>query len=836
MSAQRNGHTGEPLVPAPALLDGLRVLEYGESAASAFAARMLGDLGATVTKLEPPGGSAQRREGYTPPGGDSSALFAYTSAGKRSVTLDDATAEGRETLLRLIADCDVLVDSHRGSHWQELGIDFEALPGSGRCALAVSITPFGRFGPHAEWAANHLTAHHAGGEAYFFHGGIGYDRYPDGPPLRVPASIAELDAGSAAVVGMLGWLAGWPDAEREPTFLDLSWQEAAMSLCRQDIVKWPNDRYLDTRALREVAVLGLVECKDGWAEVLPAQQHMWERFVEASGNPEWATELGETADHRIAHTEELNQLFEPWLRERTRTEIFDALREFDVPGGPVRLMGDLLTCEQLRLREFLQTVSLPDGTTAEVPAQPYIVREARGPAWRPGPANGAAAAATPSAGAHNEEALRNLPAAPAVSAAPSIRATADPQRPLDWLRGTRVLDLTWYQAGPYANMILCAFGAEILKVESHRRIDPFRHSRRHQSVSLADRKTDDWIDKGYRFNEDNMGKRSVAMDISQERGRDFLRRLVADADVLIEGFRPGTIDRLGLGFDRLIEVNPRLVMVSLSANGATPPDGHMSGYAAVFGATSGLSGLSGYDRSVPAEYRGPLDQRVGTAVAMATLAGLHARDRSDSAIHVDVAAQEAGAALVGDQLVEWQLRGCVAEPLGNRHEQLAPHNVYQCLPIEGEQAYLVIAVETDEQWLRLAEHLGDWRLDPRWDARARKAQEQTIDEAIADWTRGRERDELIEELQGLGVAAAPSATARDLYLDEHVRARGLWSGVEHPRMGQLEVIALPWLINGSRITTEAAPTLGQHNEYVYGDLLGVSAEQLSQLVAEGIAH
>ena len=163
MSAPRDGQPGDALVPAPALLDGLHVLEYGESAASAYAARLLGDLGATVTKIEPPGGSELRREGYTAPGSDSSALFAYTSAGKRSVTLDDTSAEGRETLRRLIAGCDVLIDSHRGSHWQELGIDFDALPGSGRCGLAVSITPFGRFGPHAEWAATHLTAHHAGG-------------------------------------------------------------------------------------------------------------------------------------------------------------------------------------------------------------------------------------------------------------------------------------------------------------------------------------------------------------------------------------------------------------------------------------------------------------------------------------------------------------------------------------------------------------------------------------------------------------------------------------------------------------------------------------------------
>ena len=333
-----------------------------------------------------------------------------------------------------------------------------------------------------------------------------------------------------------------------------------------------------------------------------------------------------------------------------------------------------------------------------------------------------------------------------------------------------------------------------------------------------------------------MGKRSVAIDISQDRGRDLVRRLVAEADALIEGFRPGTIERLGLGFDHLLEVNPKLVMVSLSANGATPPDGHMSGYAAVFGATSGLSGLSGYDRSVPAEYRGPLDQRVGTAVAMATLVGLMARDRTDGAVHVDVAAQEVGAALVGDQLLEWQLRGCVDEPLGNHDALHAPHNAYECLPIEREQAWLALAVETDEQWSRLAERIADWRLDPRWDERARKAQEPTIDAAISDWARERERDELVDELQALGVAAAPSTTARDLHEDRHVRERGMWSAVDHAKMGRLEVLALPWLVNGARIALDAAPTLGQDDDFVYGELLGVGAAEQAQLVAEGVAN
>jgi crotonobetainyl-CoA:carnitine CoA-transferase CaiB-like acyl-CoA transferase len=216
--------------------------------------------------------------------------------------------------------------------------------------------------------------------------------------------------------------------------------------------------------------------------------------------------------------------------------------------------------------------------------------------------------------------------------------------------------------------------------------------------------------------------------------------------------------------------------------------------------------------------------------------GLMARDRTDGAVHVDVAAQEVGAALVGDQLIESQLRGCVDEPLGNHHPLHAPHNAYRCQPIDGEQAWLALAVETDEQWARLAEWIDDWRLDPHWDARARKVQESTIDATISEWTQQRERDELIEKLQRLGIAAAPSSTARDLWEDKHVRERGMWSGVDHQKMGHLEVLSLPWMVNGARIALDAAPTLGQDNDYVYRKLLGMNDAEQQELVAQGIAY
>ena len=792
---------GERLSRAPALLAGVTAVEYGGSAALGYAGRLLADLGAAVTKLEPPGGDRTRGEGYAPPGADASALFAYVNAGKRSAVVDDAAPEGRRDLGRLLASAEIVLDGHPASHWRALGLDFGALPGSGRCRLAVSLTPYGRFGERAEWAATHLTAHHGGGEAYAFPGGVGWLRYPGREPVRVPGRVAELDAGAAAALAALAWLAG----DREPAAVELTWQEAAIALSRQDIVKWPNDGFFDTRATRQLPVLGLVECRDGWMEIYPSEQHMWERLVEAVGDPEWARALGATADDRIRHTGELNDLFAVWLGERTKREVFDALREFGVPGGPVRTMREIRESAQLRFRGFFDAVRYPDGEPLAAPGHPYIVREAGGPAWRPGPGG----AAPPRLGADTRAALAACGAASAPPAPPDRGgAGADggppPERPLRWLAGKRVIDLTWYQAGPYACMLLASLGAEVVKVESLRRPDPFRKSRRLKAVMLDELRDGDWVDAGYRFNEVNMGKRSVQVDLSRERGRELVRELAAGADAVVESFRPGVADRLGLGFGRLAEANPRIVMVSLSANGETGPDGHLAGYAAVFGATSGLSGLSGYDRGVPAEYRGPLDQRVGASLATAAIAGLMARDRSGGAIHIDFAAQEAGAVLVGDQLLEWQLRGAVDEPLGNRHPRLAPHNAYGCVH-RGEPAWLALAVEDDAGWRRLAERVADRRLDPSWDRRARKAQEPAIDAALADWARGRERDELAAELQALGVAAGPSMSARDLYEDRHLRRRGMWTRVEHARMGELEVLSMPWLVDGARPALRAAP-------------------------------
>ena len=814
MSERNAPASHEPLqlAEAPPLFAGLVVLEHGESPAVAFATRMLGDLGAEVIKIEGPGGDRTRREGFVPEGSDASGIFAYTNAGKRTVVVDLESDGAAGRLLELIEAADILVDGHAPAQWEALGIDFDALPGRGRCRLAVSITPFGRFGERAEWAANHMTVHHTGGEAYAFPGGISWLIYPDAAPVRVPGRVAELDAGWSAGVAMLGWLS----SERAPSVVELTIQEAAMGLSRQDIVKFPNDGFYDTRATRSTPVLGQVECKDGWMEIYPTEQAQWERLVKALDDPDWAHELGETPDDRIQHTGELNDLFAVWLLQRTKAEIYATLRDAEVPAGPVRTPREVIECAQMRYRGLFRPVNY-GGELRDVPAHPYVITEAAtGSRWRAGPRP-----EVPPAPAGIADDPRERPRGGASLGTPGV----EPGR---WLAGKRVIDLTWYQAGPYCNMILASLGAEVIKVESLARTDPFRRSRRLKSVMLEELKSDNWLNTGYRFNEVNLNKRGAQLDLKSDEGRELLKQLVAQADVVIESFRPGTVERLGIGFDTLREVNPNIVMLSISANGSGGPDGHLSGYAAIFGATSGMGALSGYDAGVPSEYRGPTDQRVGTAAAFATMVGLQARERSGGAVHIDFAASEVGTSLIGDQLLEWQARGCVDEPLGNHHPTHAPHNSYACLAQDGP-GWVVLAAETDEQWARLAQHIGVRKLDPTWDLRARKAHEQDIDAVLAKWAQNRNRDELVRELQSLGIPSSPSMNAQDLYEDQHLRTRGMWTTALHQQMGELEVLSMPWIINGARLEMRAAPIVGQDNDYVHGELLGLPIERREEL-------
>jgi benzylsuccinate CoA-transferase BbsF subunit len=384
------------------------------------------------------------------------------------------------------------------------------------------------------------------------------------------------------------------------------------------------------------------------------------------------------------------------------------------------------------------------------------------------------------------------------------------------LAGVRVLDFTWAIAGPYATLLLALLGAEVVKVESARHLDSAR-----RGFSGIDYGSPDGAPE---FNTINLNKRSLGLDLSEPAGLDLIARLLPRCDVVVDNFRPGVMKRLGLDAVTLLAHHPSLVVASSSGNGSTGPHALYAGLASIFAATGGLSEQTGYPDAPPTLIGESPDFRSGNLLAVAILAALFRRQRTGHGQWIDLASQEVMAALAPDALLAHVLGAPPAGRSGNRDPLMAPHGVYPC---QGTDEWVSVAVATDEEWAALCALIGlDDRAARYPDAAARKAAEDDLDRAVTDWTARRSAREAFLALQGAGVAAAPSMTNADLVADPNLLARGALVEVEHPRVGCQLLPAAPWRLSmAGAAVWRHGPLLGQDNEYVLGDLLGLSAPE-----------
>ncbi|GAA5003849.1 CaiB/BaiF CoA transferase family protein [Streptomyces hyderabadensis] len=390
------------------------------------------------------------------------------------------------------------------------------------------------------------------------------------------------------------------------------------------------------------------------------------------------------------------------------------------------------------------------------------------------------------------------------------------------LQGVRVIDFGWVLAGPYATMLLSYLGAEVIKVESRRRVDEQRIAHR---AGLSEE-----VEASSNFLEVNLGKGSVSLNIATPEGAELARRLVATADVAIENMRPGVMDRLGLGYDALSEVKPDLIMVSISGWGATGPLRDYTAYAPCFSSYSGLAHLTGYADGEPGTGTSSNDARAGTAAAFAILMALNIRERTGEGQYIDLAASLALNALVGDSVLEYAMTGESPARDGNRDRLMAPHNVYRC---KGEDRWISIAVGDDTEWAKLRETMGDppWAADETFaTAAGRRAEEDRLDALLEEWTLQYEPMELTELLQSRGVAAMPSFSAEELFNSPHLVERGAVTEVAHPVLGRRQAVSPPWKLSETPASIRStAPLLGQSNDEVFGRLLGLPAEEIERL-------
>lgn len=400
--------------------------------------------------------------------------------------------------------------------------------------------------------------------------------------------------------------------------------------------------------------------------------------------------------------------------------------------------------------------------------------------------------------------------------------------PLD---GVRVVDFTWAWAGPYATLLLAMLGAEVIKVESQRRLD---HTRLR---SLMTGPTMGGPNQSTVFNDINLNKLSLTLNLTRARAIEIAKRLVKTSDIVIQNMRPGVMERLGLGYEVLREVKPDIIMLSSSAVGATGPEHTYVGYAPTFAAQSGLAYVSGHTDGPPSTLTGAIDTRVGTTSAFAILAALNYRQRTGIGQHIDLSSVEAVSCLAGDMLMDYTMNGRVRERDGNSDEVMAPHGCYPC---QGEDHWVTIAVSGEEEWRAFCNAIGglDWTHNRMFaDAAGRRQNRSELNRLVAEWTRQHTDYEVMDILQSAGVAAMPTFSGSMIPRDPHLKERGILAEVEHPEMGKRTVVGPPWRLSATpaRIP-RAAPLIGEHNQYVLGELLGMSRDEIERLVEEEVVY
>lgn len=398
------------------------------------------------------------------------------------------------------------------------------------------------------------------------------------------------------------------------------------------------------------------------------------------------------------------------------------------------------------------------------------------------------------------------------------------------LDNVRVCDFTNRWAGPWCATQLADLGAEVIKVESREWIDAHRNS-----PPFADGQFG-WNRAGV-FNSHNRNKKSCTLNLTKPAARELAKELIKLTDVVVENMRPGTMERLGLGYEHLQRLRPDVIMVSLSGFGATGLAASFGGQGDIAQGFAGLSLITGYDDGFPQWIGLPWpDPLLGMIGAYAVLAALSYRARTGRGQHIDCSMVEAVATLLPEGIMECSLNSRQYPCLANRDQAAAPHGCYPC---RGDDQWVTIAVFTDHEWEGFCQALGvpEWAKDERFsDALSRWRNQAELDQRVAEWTKQHTPYEVMRLLQGVGVAAGPTLSSQELLEDQHLRERGFFVELNHPEAGKRTEPGLHWKMSRTPGEIRRAPLLGEHNDYVFGELLGLSSDRMAQLTEQKVIY
>ena len=396
------------------------------------------------------------------------------------------------------------------------------------------------------------------------------------------------------------------------------------------------------------------------------------------------------------------------------------------------------------------------------------------------------------------------------------------------LTGIRVIDFSWIGAGSYTTKILADLGADVIKIESSQRLDTLRVTKPFKDGIPG-------VNRSGYFADRNSSKRSITLNVKDERGLALAKRLIADAHLVSNNFTPGVMDKLGLGYDVVKSIRPGIVYASMSMQGASGPATNDLGYGLTIAALTGFMHLIGLPDREPASTGTNYPDHIPNPghAAFAILAALRHQRRTGEGQFIDLAQLEPTLAMMGPSLMNYFVNGVIEQRDGNRHPQKAPQGVYPC---QGDDRWIAISVCNDAQWQALASTLG---LETRAEwatAEGRRADHDTLDALISQATRQEEAGALAQRLQAAGVPSGPVQDARDvLDNDPQLAQRKHWVTLDHPEVGPSTYNSAPYRYSHAESApTAPAPLLGQHTREICRDLLGMSENEIDQLTEDGV--
>lgn len=803
-------------------LSDLRVIDLSTGVSGPFFARLLADFGADVVKVEAPSGDSGRGLPPLASEGSGSGFFTYLNANKRGAVLDLEAADGRDKMLGLVRGADVLVESFVPGTLERLGLGFDALAAVNPSLIVTSITPYGQTGTWAQRPGNNLTAFAGSGWA-------DANRIGDRAPLMHHGHQTAFVAGQTALLATLSALV-YRDRHGSGQHIDVSELEALTEIFSPRFLEVQHsDTVNRPRGATADFFSGPVPCVDGYFALTISRAHFWRDAMNVLGLPDLAD--AEQYWSRQNNRDALVARVDPAIAQWKKQELFDTLATLRVVGGMVLTTEELYANEHVRDRGFFVEIDQPGLGRIELPGAPFKMSASPWTLRRPAPA----------LGEHTAELLAEAQQPPAgridLNSAP--QTGLKPANPGGPLQDIRAIVVTHAWGGAYCTELLGMLGADVIQVESRQRPDSWRGGS--YSIPVPSKLRDlpqaqhGWNTNAL-YNAVNHSKRCVTLNLAHPEGVALYKRLVPFADVVVENFSPRVMGNLGLSYDELKAIKPDIILVSMSAYGHSGPYTNVPGIGGTIEPMSGLSGLLGYegDRPLNSGLMYP-DPVAGCYAAAAALLAIRHRDRTGEGQHVDLSMQETSMTFIADALVDFALNGRVQERSGNRHETIAPHNMYPCR----HGAWIAIAAETDDQWHSLCRIAGqeEWGTDARFATNeTRKANEAALDALIEAWTREQDAFELEELLGAAGIAAAVARDGRQVATHPQHVDRGFIVTLEHPETGVLEYPGAPTRMSLTPpAVLKPASLQGEHSWEVFRELLGMTEHEYERLVELGIS-